>query len=99
YLSPVLLANVFINLDGCAATVQRIATSALGAGNPIILSRLHAVVVGLEARPLEALERLTAIVECASGLGKRHPTNPRRASQTASFALDIHDPSGLCPRL
>src|SRR5437868_13826946 len=87
---PILIANIFINLNGCAATIQSIATSALRPGNPIILACLHAVVVGLETCSLEALERLTTVIECSSGLGKRHATNPCRASQAASFALDIH---------
>src|ERR1041385_4186963 len=95
-VSPILLANIPINLNRCAATIQRIATFALRARNPIILACLHAVVIGLKACAFEALERLTAVVQCAPGLGKSHATNPCRARQTASLALDIHDAPGLC---
>jgi len=92
---PILLANVLINLDGRAPTIQRIATSPLRAGNPIILARLDAVVVGLETCTFEALESLTTVIECAPGLGQRHAPNPRVTRQSAGLALDIHDASGL----
>src|SRR5439155_26836168 len=98
-VSPILLAHVLINLNGCAATIQRIAASALRAGNPVVLACLHAVVIRLEARALETLKRLTTVVKCAPALGKRDATNPRRARQTAGLALDIHDASGLVSRL
>jgi hypothetical protein len=68
-VSPILIANVVINLNGCAATIQCIATSALRARNPIILACLDAAVVGLETCALKTLKSLATIVECAPGLG------------------------------
>jgi hypothetical protein len=58
-IAPIFFAGVLVNLDGRVATIQRVAASALRTGNPIILARLYAVVVGLETRALETLERLT----------------------------------------
>jgi hypothetical protein len=94
-VSPILIANVDIDLNWCAATIQRIATSALRARNPIILACLHAVVVGLEACALETLKSLALIVECAPGLGRRHTPYPGRTRESASLALNIHDAASL----
>jgi hypothetical protein len=69
-VSPILLANILINLDGQTAAVKRVATPALRTGNPIILARLDAIVVGLETCALEALERLATVIECAPGSSK-----------------------------
>src|SRR5690349_16503048 len=57
-VSPILLANILIDLNGQTAAVERITTSALRAGNPIVLACLHTVVIGLEACTFEALEGL-----------------------------------------
>src|SRR5262245_17311002 len=90
---PILFAHVFINLNGCAPAVQRIAASLLRTGNPIILARLDAVIIGFEARAFEALERLTVVIERPASLGKPHATNASITSEPASFAFDIHDAS------
>src|SRR6185295_12437567 len=95
-VAPVFLACVLINLDERAATIQRVAASALGARKPIIISRLYAVIVRLETATLEALERLAAVIECAPSLGKRYTPNPRCSREFASLALDIHDATRLC---
>src|SRR5512133_811998 len=97
--SPILLANVFINHNWCAATIQRIAPSALRAGNPIILAGVHVVVVRLETCSLEALKPLTTVMKRATGLGKRDASNPPRSSQAASLALNIHDATPTRPGL
>jgi hypothetical protein len=96
-VSPILLANVFIDLNGGAATIQRIASSALRAGDPIVLACHRAVVVGLKTCALEALESLAPVVESPPGLGERHAPNSRHARESASLALDVHDASRLCP--
>src|SRR2546423_9383678 len=95
---PRFPANVLVNLDGWCP-IQCIATSALRAGNPIILACLYTVIIGLEAGSLETLEGLPTIIKCAPGFGKRHATNPGPTSQTARFAFDIHDAPSLCFRL
>jgi hypothetical protein len=64
-VAPIFLAGVFIDFDRHIGAIQRVAASTLRTGNPIILSRLYAVVVGLEASALEAPERLTTVIECA----------------------------------
>jgi len=89
-VSPILLANVVVNLNGRAA-IQCIAAVSLRSRNPIVLSIFHVVVVGLEARALEALKSPSSEVKSATGLGKGHPAYARRSSQATGFALDIHD--------
>src|SRR5580658_96619 len=46
---PVFLANVVVNLNGGAATIQSVAAVSLRPGNPVVFAGIHVVVVGLEA--------------------------------------------------
>jgi len=89
-VAPIFFADVFVDLDWRAA-VQRVAAAALGAGYPIIVARLDAVVVGFEASALEALECPAMVIESAASLGKRDTANPRRPSEPTGFAFDVHD--------
>ena len=53
-LAPIFFAHVFVDLDGCAAAIERVTAAALGAGDSVILACLDAVVVGLEAATFQA---------------------------------------------
>ena len=90
-VTPIFGANIRINLHGQNRAIHAVSTSPLRAGNPVIVTGRFVVVIGFETCALEALEGLTMVVECTTRLGKRHATNPRRASQCARFALDIHN--------
>lgn len=68
YVPPILLPHIFVNFDGAATPVQRIATGAFRARNPIVFTRIDIVVIGLETGALEALKSLTAIVQSAPRL-------------------------------
>jgi hypothetical protein len=67
-VSPIFLANVFVNFDGCAATIKCIATVALRAGNPIVLAGIHVVIIRFEPCALEALKLLAVVVKGPASL-------------------------------
>lgn len=67
-VAPVLFPNILVNLNGGAVTIQRVTTGSLWPRNPVALSSIEVVIVGLETRPLEALESAALVVERAPGL-------------------------------
>src|ERR1039457_1017349 len=99
-VSPILLTHILVNLDGRAATIQRIATVTLWARNPVVVARVHIVVVGLETQPLETLKTPATIVNRPARLGKCDSPDACWPCQTTTLLLDIHDATfhtkGVC---
>jgi len=67
-ISPILLSNIIVDLYGCVAGVQCVATAALGSGNPVVIATIDVVIIGFEALSFETLKFLTSIVQRAASL-------------------------------
>jgi hypothetical protein len=63
---PVLLADVFIDLDDSA--IKAITASLLAPGDPELLTRLYIKEVGLKAAAVEALEGAAGVIDRPSAL-------------------------------
>src|SRR2546428_732009 len=70
-----------------------------GRGIPVVLAAIDIVIVRLEARSLETLKFLAAIVKCPACLGERHAPNPSLTGQTPSLSFDVHNPTFVRFRL
>src|SRR5438105_558341 len=90
-LSPIFLTNVFVNLGWDVPAIQPIAAASLGSGNPVILTRVHVIVVGLETRSLQTLKSVPAVIQRTPSLRTCHAADPPRPGQTSGLALNVHD--------
>ena len=71
----IFLCNILIDFNAATSTVESIASILSGARDPEFFVSLYVKVVGLESRPLQALEFSPAIVERFACLGKVDSTN------------------------
>lgn len=90
--APVFFTHIVVDFHRRAFAVDPVCSVPSRAGNPVMLTALDLVVVRLQPISFQTLEVAALVVDRAPGFGKRDTTNSRRTGQTASLALDIHDP-------
>ena len=74
-VSPILLSNVFVDLDGSRA-VQTISSASLATGNPILLPCGVFEVIGVSAASNNASKYLVAITQGSAGAVECHASDP-----------------------
>jgi hypothetical protein len=72
---PILIAHVVVDFGRQPFAVYPVLSIFAASRKPIFVARRYIVVVRLEAVPLEASERLPAVVERLAGLRERHAAN------------------------
>jgi hypothetical protein len=75
-VSPILLSNVFVDLDGSRA-MQTISSASLATGNPILLPCGVVDVIGVSAASDNASKYLVAITQGSAGAVQCHASDPR----------------------
>jgi hypothetical protein len=84
-LRPIFCAHIVVNFSGDVRGVQSVTAVFSRAGNPVFLTSLHIVVIGLFSRTLEAPELLATIIDCCPCLGISHTPDPDRPGEISSL--------------